>query len=101
MKRENIKKVHRHKFEFVGICRHPFEAYVIELKRCQCGAEIDGSRDQNDVKYWIKTPYRALIEKSEIAKQLGKLGGLATKKKYGKKHFSEAGKLGMKKRWKK
>lgn len=33
------------------------------------------------------------------AKQLGHLGGLMTAKKYGVKHFSEAGKKGMAKRW--
>lgn len=41
------------------------------------------------------------LNKNETAKRLGELGGLATKKKYGKKHFSNAGKLGMKKRWSK
>lgn len=35
----------------------------------------------------------------EIAKQLGKLGGEKTKEKYGSKHYSEAGKKGMAKRW--
>lgn len=39
------------------------------------------------------------MNKSEIAKQLGKIGGASTMKKYGKKHFSKAGKLGAKKRW--
>lgn len=33
------------------------------------------------------------------AQELGKLGGKATAKKYGKDHFSQAGKKGMKKRW--
>lgn len=33
------------------------------------------------------------------AKQLGATGGQATVKKYGKSHFSEAGKKGMAKRW--
>lgn len=33
------------------------------------------------------------------AKKLGKRGGQATSKKYGKEHFSEAGKKGMKVRW--
>ena len=33
------------------------------------------------------------------AQALGKLGGKKTAKKYGKKHFSEAGKKGMAKRW--
>lgn len=32
-------------------------------------------------------------------KSIGKKGGEATVKKYGKKHFSEAGKKGMKARW--
>lgn len=36
---------------------------------------------------------------NKAAQKLGKLGGQATKKKYGKKHFSKAGKLGAKKRW--
>ncbi len=36
---------------------------------------------------------------SDIAKQLGKRGGAATKRKYGRKHFSEAGKKGMARRW--
>jgi hypothetical protein len=36
---------------------------------------------------------------SELAKKLGSLGGNKTKKKYGKKHFSDIGKKGMKKRW--
>lgn len=36
---------------------------------------------------------------SSTAKQLGQLGGLATSKKYGSKHYSEAGKKGMEKRW--
>lgn len=31
---------------------------------------------------------------NEAAKKLGKRGGAETKKKYGKKHFSEAGKKG-------
>jgi hypothetical protein len=34
-------------------------------------------------------------------KEAGKIGGLATLTKYGKKHFSDAGKRGMEKRWKK
>lgn len=38
-----------------------------------------------------------MVNKS--AQSLGKLGGQATKKKLGSKHFSEAGKLGMAKRW--
>lgn len=33
------------------------------------------------------------------AQQLGKLGGQATAKKYGADHFSNAGRLGMAKRW--
>lgn len=37
--------------------------------------------------------------KNKAAQSLGKLGGKATTKKYGKKHFSEAGKKGMAKRW--
>jgi len=41
------------------------------------------------------------MKKSEAAQKLGKLGGEATAKKYGKKHFSEAGKKGMKARWEK
>lgn len=36
---------------------------------------------------------------AKAAQQLGSLGGKATVKKYGKKHFSEAGKKGMAKRW--
>ena len=38
--------------------------------------------------------------KSKAAQELGKLGGQKTAKKHGKKHFSEAGKKGMAKRWK-
>lgn len=34
-------------------------------------------------------------------KTAGKKGGLSTLKKYGKKHFSTAGRKGMAKRWKK
>jgi len=37
---------------------------------------------------------------SEIAKQLGRIGGTKTLKKLGKKHFSRAGKIGAEKRWK-
>lgn len=37
---------------------------------------------------------------NEAASKLGKLGGSATLKKHGKKHFSEAGTKGMAKRWK-
>lgn len=36
---------------------------------------------------------------SEIAKQLGSLGGKKTVAKYGKKHFSDAGKKSALKRW--
>ena len=35
----------------------------------------------------------------ELFRQFGKQGGDATKKRYGRKHFSEAGKIGMAKRW--
>ena len=38
-------------------------------------------------------------ELSKLAKLLGKRGGNATKAKYGTKHFSTAGKLGMARRW--
>ena len=38
------------------------------------------------------------MNKSKIAKQLGKLGGDKTKLK-GKKYYSTIGKLGAKKRW--
>lgn len=38
---------------------------------------------------------------NKSAQKLGKLGGKATKKKYGSKHFSDAGKKGAEKRWKK
>lgn len=34
-----------------------------------------------------------------IRKIMGGIGGKATAKKYGRKHFSEAGKKGMAKRW--
>lgn len=40
--------------------------------------------------------------KNEIqvaASLLGKKGGDTTKKKYGKEHFSKAGRKGMEKRW--
>lgn len=37
--------------------------------------------------------------KNKAAQSLGKLGGQATAKKLGSKHFSEAGKKGMAKRW--
>lgn len=40
------------------------------------------------------------MNKSEMAKQLGKLGGNKTKLK-GKKYYSAIGKLGAKKRWEK
>ena len=33
------------------------------------------------------------------AQELGKLGGKATAKKYGKEHFSKAGKKGNERRW--
>ena len=39
------------------------------------------------------------IEK--MAAQLGRLGGLANVKKYGKEHMAELGKKGMKNRWNK
>jgi hypothetical protein len=35
----------------------------------------------------------------KLFQEFGKLGGQATKRKYGKRHFSEAGKRGMAKRW--
>lgn len=37
--------------------------------------------------------------KNSAAMKLGKLGGQKTAKLYGKDHFSQAGKKGMKKRW--
>lgn len=37
--------------------------------------------------------------KNEAAVSLGKLGGVATASKHGKKHFSEAGKKGNATRW--
>lgn len=39
------------------------------------------------------------MNKSQLARQLGALGGQATLKKHGKKLYSEAGKKGMAKRW--
>jgi peptide subunit release factor 1 (eRF1) len=36
---------------------------------------------------------------NKMAQQLGKLGGKATAKKYGAEHFSNAGRIGMAKRW--
>ena len=42
-----------------------------------------------------------MTEISELAKQLGKCGGIAFKKKYGKVAFSDLGKRGMANRWKK
>ncbi len=41
--------------------------------------------------------YYCEVNKSAV--ELGSLGGKSTSKKYGKKHFSEAGKKGMKVRW--
>jgi hypothetical protein len=35
----------------------------------------------------------------KIFREFGKQGGVTTKKRYGTKHFSEAGKLGMARRW--
>ena len=37
--------------------------------------------------------------KNKNTQKLGSLGGKSTAKKYGVKHFSEAGKKGMAKRW--
>mgnify|MGYP001585405812 CR=1 len=37
----------------------------------------------------------------DAAQILGKAGGLATKKKYGKEHFRSISKKGLEKRWKK
>lgn len=37
--------------------------------------------------------------KRRVGQLMGALGGNATAKKYGAKHFSEAGKKGMAKRW--
>jgi hypothetical protein len=39
------------------------------------------------------------VDISRYAVQTGKQGGNVTKRKYGSKHFSEAGKKGMAKRW--
>ena len=38
-------------------------------------------------------------EALKLFRNFGKQGGETTKKRYGTKHFSEAGKLGMAKRW--
>jgi len=38
-------------------------------------------------------------EIKKIFQEFGKRGGEATKRKYGARHFSTAGKLGMAKRW--
>jgi general stress protein YciG len=38
--------------------------------------------------------------KSKAAQELGKKGGQKTASLYGKKHYSNAGKKGMRKRWK-
>ncbi len=38
-------------------------------------------------------------ELQDIGKLLGRRGGLTTKKKYGKAHYVEIGKKGMKSRW--
>ena len=40
-----------------------------------------------------------LSTKNKSAQKLGKIGGQKTASLYGKKHFSNAGKLGMAKRW--
>ena len=37
--------------------------------------------------------------KNKAAQELGKLGGTKTKERHGLKHFSDAGKKGMLKRW--
>ena len=47
------------------------------------------------MRYQIKLNYKT----NKAAQELGKLGGEATAKKHGKKHFSDAGKKGMAKRW--
>lgn len=43
--------------------------------------------------------YNNLTMKNKEAQKLGSLGGKSTAKKYGSKHYSEAGKKGMEKRW--
>jgi hypothetical protein len=51
---------------------------------------------------WYETDHNCPEKKKDIsdnAKLLGSLGGLMTKSKYGTKHYSEAGKKGMAKRW--
>lgn len=72
-----------------------------------CGKEITlvgQGRWREDIQEceWYTTDHKCSKGKkqlNEMAKQLGTLGGLATKSKYGVKHYSEAGKKGMKARW--
>lgn len=47
----------------------------------------------------IKCPFCKNDLTDHIGKLYGKLGGISTKKRYGKKHYSDIGKKGMASRW--
>ena len=81
---------------------------VKHREKCSyCGKEFTltgKGKWREDIKAyeWYESNHNCPEKKKDIsdnAKLLGAIGGAMTAKKYGAKHFSEAGKKGMKARW--
>lgn len=81
---------------------------MTKQRPCQFCGEIETLTGQGKFREdigeyeWYSSDHDCPKRKEQLksmAKDLGRLGGFATSKKYGKKHFSEAGKKGMAKRW--
>ena len=76
---------------------------ITKTKCSYCGKDVTQKgmgkwREDIQAYEWYQTDHKC-PEINKAAQALGALGGLMTKQKYGVKHFSDAGKLGMKARW--
>jgi len=71
---------------------------------CECKKPLTGVNPDDDQDAKCSRCGFEIMDVEEInegARKLGKTRGEATKRKYGKKHYSEIGKKGMLKRWNK
>lgn len=77
---------------------------IMEIEKCPlCGEETKqkgmGEYDEKTQLYeWYQSDHKC-PRMGEASRMLGALGGKMTKMLHGKKHFSEAGKKGMARRW--
>ena len=85
-----------------GKCLHSNWQYICPfVKLCSlCGRTHDEQPNLGLKNWgnWDEVQKKAVIRTEDTAKELGKLGGEATKKKLGKEHFKRISKLGVKAR---